>query len=65
MHGFPIISLHYMAKLKGFCICSEGPKSFDFEIIEKEIIPDGPALIRQSPFQKGLGPGELMAGLSV
>lgn len=44
MHVIPVFSLHYMAKVKGFCMSNEGPKSVNFEIIKREIIPSGPDL---------------------
>lgn len=42
----PLIRLDYMAKGKGFYTCNEGPRSFDFELFQREIIPDGPDLVR-------------------
>ena len=43
----PWIRVHYMAKVKGFCSCNEGPISDDSELTKRENILGGPDLVQR------------------
>lgn len=51
--GFMIL-FPYMARVKGFCICNEWPRSSGLKLMRREIILDGSELISLKPFNRVL-----------
>lgn len=48
IHFTPMVKLCYITKWERFCRFNCNPTSVDFELIRREIILDGPGLIRRS-----------------